>query len=530
VLWNDGDPDGDPIRVTAINGTPVPAGGSATISLASDAVVTMYSDGSFIYTPPAGYVTPENAPDTFTYAVSDGVAAAVTGTASISVTNQAPIVSDEGYSILHDTTLTTYPEPYTSSPFGVLWNDGDPDGDLIKVTAINGTPVPASGSVTISLASNAVVMMSSDGSFIYTPPAGYVTPENAPDTFTYAVSDGVGAPVTGTASVSVTNQSPTPSQDDYSILHDTTLITYPHPYTSSPFGVLWNDSEPDGDNLTITGYTNPTQGLLSFNISNGSFTYEPPDHWTGQVSFTYTISDGVSSAEGTVNIFVEPSLENDSYTVHHGTDLSNAPSVLDNDVAPGNEELFVEYYTDPQNGVLFLFWTGEFFYSPNPGFVGTDYFSYTAATESGTIGSASVSIEVTNNEVVAMPDFFTGRHGNRLVGSGLFANDLSGAPPDGDSITLVNFSAAAYGTVSVYSDGSFSYDAPVGLVGEDVDSFSYTVTDGASSSSGTAYISLLNSAPVAAADVTLSTHPYSTPWRPALRPFLPTTPTATAMT
>lgn len=54
--------------------------------------------------------------------------------------------------------------------------------------------------------------------------------------------------------------------------------------------VLANDSDPDGDPLTITQVTAPRVGTAT--IEAGRIRYTPPRSWSGSVSFDYTVSDG----------------------------------------------------------------------------------------------------------------------------------------------------------------------------------------------------------------------------------------------
>jgi hypothetical protein len=64
------------------------------------------------------------------------------------------------------------------------------------------------------------------------------------------------------------------------------------------------DSDPDGDPLTITGFTQPSSGALLQN-PNGTFTYTPASGFSGTDSFSYTIADGRGgSASGTVTLTV----------------------------------------------------------------------------------------------------------------------------------------------------------------------------------------------------------------------------------
>ncbi|MDX2043511.1 MAG: Ig-like domain-containing protein, partial [Acidobacteriota bacterium] len=70
-------------------------------------------------------------------------------------------------------------------------------------------------------------------------------------------------------------------------------------------GVLINDFDPDGTIPAIVGVnTAGTQGTVSLNPGNGSFTFNPAPGFEGTTTFSYTLSDGVFSDIGTVSITV----------------------------------------------------------------------------------------------------------------------------------------------------------------------------------------------------------------------------------
>jgi hypothetical protein len=69
--------------------------------------------------------------------------------------------------------------------------------------------------------------------------------------------------------------------------------------------VLFNDYDPDEDPLTITGKTNGANGSVTNNGNN--VTYTPNAGFTGNDSFTYTISDGNGGTDtATVSVTVAP--------------------------------------------------------------------------------------------------------------------------------------------------------------------------------------------------------------------------------
>jgi hypothetical protein len=163
VLANDSDPDGDPITAVLVS----PPQHSSSFSL--------NSDGSFTYQPAANY----DGPDAFTYRVSANGATSGVLTASITVApvNDPPVAAgdDAGPSLLGATVTQAAP--------GVLGNDSDVDGD--GLTAVLDQDV-SHGSLTLN----------ADGSFSYTPEAGYT----GPDSFQYHAFDG--SAVSSTVTVS----------------------------------------------------------------------------------------------------------------------------------------------------------------------------------------------------------------------------------------------------------------------------------------------------------------------------------------
>jgi hypothetical protein len=64
--------------------------------------------------------------------------------------------------------------------------------------------------------------------------------------------------------------------------------------------VLDNDSDIDGDVLTVVNFTQPDQGQIIFTPSEQSFSYLPPLDFVGQTDFTYTVEDSAGIQKMTV--------------------------------------------------------------------------------------------------------------------------------------------------------------------------------------------------------------------------------------
>ncbi|WP_249306342.1 Hint domain-containing protein [Rhodobacter capsulatus] len=163
----------------------------------------------------------------------------------------------------------------------VLANDSDPDGDTLTVTgatALHGT-----------------VTVNADGTLTYVPNANY----NGPDTITYTVRDPAGLTDTATVNVTVT-----PVNDSPDAVNDSAATTF---QTAVTVPVLANDTDIDGDTLTVTGASSPN-GTVTVN-ADGTITFTPATGFSGAATITYTVSDGQGGTDTaiiTVTVGADP--------------------------------------------------------------------------------------------------------------------------------------------------------------------------------------------------------------------------------
>lgn len=80
---------------------------------------------------------------------------------------------------------------------------------------------------------------------------------------------------------------------------------------SVSINVLANDSDPEGDRLTITSVTQGSKGSVQITL-NGQLIYTPAKSFKGSDSFSYTISDGYLTSTASVYISMASSSGNDS--------------------------------------------------------------------------------------------------------------------------------------------------------------------------------------------------------------------------
>ena len=229
-----------------------------------------------------------------------------------------------------------------------------------------------------------------------------------------------------------------------------------------------------------------------------------PDHSYGAggpytVTLTVTDNDGAQSAPVSHTITVAapnaaPQGQGDSYTTNEDTPLTiNAPGVLGNDSDPNGDGLTAVNASDPANGTVALSSNGSFVYTPDPNFNGNDSFTYRASDGSLQSGQVTVSVSVSavNDPPVADDDAYQTPGSDQALtvsaASGVLSNDSD--PDAGTTLTAQNASTPIQGgTVSLSSDGSFTYTPPPGFTGSD--SFTYTASDGTPSSPATVTITI----------------------------------------
>ncbi len=262
------------------------------------------------------------------------------------------------------------------------------------------------------------------------------------------------------------NQPPVAGNDEITILRNS---------SATLIDVLNNDSDADNDKLSITDVAQPANGTV---INNGtSLTYTPNTGFIGVDMFVYTIDDGngeSTSAQVSVTVLNNaPNAVDDTATANGSEAL--VIDVLSNDSDSDGDSLIVKLVTQPSHGTSVNNGDGTVTYQATDGYVGPDSFTYTVSDADGDQSTATVNINVmpSNAAPVAVDDLFFVSYNGALNFNPL-SND---SDPDGDVLSVESVDTSTLlGTLTVNSDGSMYYQAPIGFAGEDA--FTYTVSDG----------------------------------------------------
>lgn len=448
VLANDDDPDlGDTREVVSV--TRPGRGGAASVTAAG-------VNNSVTYTPAPDFFGTE----TFQYTMRD--AAGETATARVTVTvskvNDLPVTTDLTFGIDEDETL--------EAKLSGTDEDNDP---LVYSIVSQGTLGTAS------------ILNAASGNFRYVPRPGV----SGQDRFTYKVNDGTDDSNTSTVTVNIAavNDAPVAVNDAYTVNEDT---------SNHALNVLANDSDVEGNPLTVVAVGNPDRGgdaAIEGQGSNNVIRYTPAANVFGQETFTYTVEDsggGRDTAQVTIqinNVNDPPAASNGSFstpenTAHNGT---LAASDIDGD----NLAFAIVGQGSRGTAVVTNTATGAFRYTPGSGQTGADSFTFRVSDGTTVSNTATISVTITDVNVAPVANNSSFTVGEDTTHNG----SLSASDADGDSLTYSIVSGAGKGSVSVTNaaSGAFRYIPSNNVNGSD--SFTFRVSDGAQNSN-TATVSI----------------------------------------
>jgi LPXTG-motif cell wall-anchored protein len=339
---------------------------------------------------------------------------------------------------------------------GVLSNDS---GTGLAV-ALDGAPL------------HGTVELAADGSFTYTPDAGF----SGTDTFTYTLTDASGRTPTGVVTIVVT---PT-AVDDAAHVRAGGTLTLGGSGSHAAHGLLDNDW---GSSLLVVGHAEAAHGTLSIG-SDGSVTYVPAPGFSGVDVVTYDVVDAEGrTSSATLTVTVDVSAVDDAGSTIAGRPLTVPADrgLLAND---SGTSLTAALATPPSHGTVTVAADGSYVYTPTAGFSGVDTFTYTATDADGASTTATATITVVS-AAAAEDDHQVGLPG-RPVTVDPIANDTptGGSQLDPSTVVVVDpatgegvpsVTVPGFGTWTAGDDGMVTFTPVPGLVGDA--SIEYQVTD-----------------------------------------------------
>ncbi|SFD68710.1 Ig-like domain-containing protein [Roseivivax sediminis] len=337
----------------------------------------------------------------------------------------------------------------------VTANDIDYDGDTLSVTDVTGA---ANGTA-----------VAQGGGILYTPDDDFFGTE----TLSYRVFDGT----TGAAErvqvvlgVTSVNDAPVAGDDIARTNEDTSVV----------IDVLDDDTDVEGDTLSVTGASGASNGWLSVGTDN-RVTYSPDANFNGTDTFTYTVSDGNGGTDrATVTVTVDPVNDapvagNDTVTTAEDTPLSFDPRTNDSDV--DKDPLVISGTTSPPWGSVSTEAGGGLTYTPVPDFNGTDTFTYTINDGNNARATATVTVIVTpvNDAPVANNDTIAAIEDTPIL-IDVLANDTDvDIGREGDTLSVTGTSGATLGTAVVQGDNTILFTPAENATG--TATFTYEMTD-----------------------------------------------------
>jgi hypothetical protein len=213
--------------------------------------------------------------------------------------------------------------------------------------------------------------------------------------------------------ITVTSDPPVAVDDADETLEDTPVV----------IAVLANDTDPNGDAITVQAVSDPPCGTATHDGTN--VTYTPDAHFYGTDYFTYTVRDEWGTTDSAaVSVVVLSQLDNPIAVDDSAQTFPDTPVVLNvlaNDGDPDGVGISLLSTTQGSDGSV-THNAGNATYLPNSGFEGTDTFTYTLIDGRGQTASATVTIYISQ----ARPALELAADADTYVRSGDFANDNFG--------------------------------------------------------------------------------------------------------
>jgi hypothetical protein len=442
-----------------------------------------------------------NGSDTLSLLATD--ASTNTGTASVSITvtpvNDAPSFTKGANQTVNENTgahtVTSWATTLSAGPFNessqaLSFNVSNDNNSLFSVQPA----ISATGTLTYTLASHqygsatVTVSISDDGGILY---GGVDT--SATQTFT--ITSSILPPVAGELADGSSDPNYTQANSRYEI--------------TTPENAAYNGQvhayEPSLLTLSYTKASNPSHGTVTVN-ADGTYSYSPATNFYGNDQFTVTADNGQG---GTVTITVYVTVTMVVYAPVGGK-LSDGSNDLNYNSSNGRYEVTTPENTpyssqvhaysrngfsltyakasNPSHGTGTVNSDGSYTYTPATNYYGNDQF--TLSVDDGHGGTTTITVYITVTMVVYPPvggelsdgskdpayTLANGRYEISTAENTTHNGQVHAYSQNGLSLTYAKASNPSHGTVTVNSDGSYTYTPASNYYGND--QFTVSVDDG----------------------------------------------------
>jgi large repetitive protein len=355
--------------------------------------------------------------------------------------------------------LTIDEDAFAPATIGsLIVNNFDADGDPLSISAISGS-VPGT------------FIVNNLNGFI-----GYYTALNycGVDTIVYNVSDGI-AVIQDTLFLTINCINDAPSNGN-----ETMTVDEDDPATTT-VDLLANNSDAEGDPISITSNTNPANGTFTDN-GNGTFDYTPFPDFCGTDTVFYNVSDGMLTTTDMLVITVNcindaPTGGNETMIIDEDATATTSQNLLANNSDIDGDNLSMGNFTTTGGGTYVDNGNNTITYTPLPNFCGTD----------------TVAYEVTDGIEVIIDTLFI--IVNCVNDAPLGGNEMVFTDPDvtipsidvlannsdieNDNLAVTNptfpYTTPNGGVIIMNTDGTLSYAPPAGWEGIEI--VTYDVCD-----------------------------------------------------
>jgi len=282
------------------------------------------------------------------------------------------------------------------------------------------------------------------------------------------------------------NNPPTQGNEALTIYEDAEPVTI----TS----LLVNNSDLDGDPLSVTTINSSVPGTFLYNYGNGSMLYYPAPDYCGLDIIIYGVSDGFVVVTDTLFLTLTcvndaPTVGNETMVINEDDPATTTPDLLANNSDVENDPItFVSVTSGPNNGSFTDNGDGTFDYTPNANFCGADTVYYDI-TDGSLVTEDYIVINVTcvndapsnGNETITMNEDNTGTTANNLLSNN---SDI-----EGDFLTVGNFFYSGPNTYVFNSNGTVTVTPAPNWCG--LDEIVYEVSDGTDVTLDTIFVNVI---------------------------------------